>query len=206
MDVKHPFYPPDLELVGYVENTLGVGSLLLGFATLTSVILGLALLFSRRWRPSISGIDQFLVLWFVLSGFLHCFFEGHFILNRSRMPLMQDFFGQLWKEYAKSDSRYMAADPLVVTIESITVVVWGPVSFLTAWFIVTDSAYRFPFQALVSTGHLYSDVLYYVTSFVDLQRGIEHSRPEALYFWGYFVIMNAFWIIIPACKLSKSNI
>lgn len=38
------------------------------------------------------------------------------------MPAAQDFFGQLWKEYAKSDSRYLAADPMVLTLETITVV------------------------------------------------------------------------------------
>ena len=27
--------------------------------------------------------------------------------------------------------------------------------------------------------------------------GFVHSRPEALYFWGYFVLINAIWIVIP---------
>jgi hypothetical protein len=35
---------------------------------------------------------------------------------------MQDFFGQLWKEYALSDSRYMTSDPLVLCMESLTMV------------------------------------------------------------------------------------
>lgn len=34
----------------------------------------------------------------------------------------QDLLGQLWKEYAKSDSRYLIADPFVVSIEAVTVV------------------------------------------------------------------------------------
>jgi cholestenol delta-isomerase len=38
------------------------------------------------------------------------------------MSNMQDFFGQLWKEYALSDSRYMTSDPLVLCMESLTVV------------------------------------------------------------------------------------
>lgn len=46
-------------------------------------------------------------------------------------------------------------------------------------------------------------MLYYVTSFLDMRRGVLHSRPEALYFWVYFVIMNSFWIVIPACKSSQ---
>ena len=43
-------------------------------------------------------------------------------MNHARMPVMDDLFGQLWKEYAKSDSRYLAADSLVLTLETITVV------------------------------------------------------------------------------------
>lgn len=62
----HPYYPLDLELPGYSENTIGLTTLLLGFSTGASLILGTALVFSRRYRTSISGLDQFLVLWFVL--------------------------------------------------------------------------------------------------------------------------------------------
>lgn len=34
----------------------------------------------------------------------------------------QDVFGQLWKEYALSDSRYMTSDTLVLCMETVTVV------------------------------------------------------------------------------------
>jgi cholestenol delta-isomerase len=33
---------------------------------------------------------------------------------------------------------------------------------------------------------------------------LSYSRPEASYFWGYFVFMNAFWIVIPLYLLCKS--
>ena len=38
------------------------------------------------------------------------------------MGSRQDIIGQLWKEYALSDSRYMTADTLVLCMETITVV------------------------------------------------------------------------------------
>jgi hypothetical protein len=50
------------------------------------------------------------------------FFEGYFMLNHTRMGSMTDFFGQLWKEYALSDSRYMTSDPFVLVMESYTTV------------------------------------------------------------------------------------
>lgn len=44
------------------------------------------------------------------------------MINHARMASAQDFFGQLWKEYALSDSRYMTSDTLVLCMETITVV------------------------------------------------------------------------------------
>jgi cholestenol delta-isomerase len=38
------------------------------------------------------------------------------------MASAQDFLGQLWKEYALSDSRYMTSDTLVLCLETMTVV------------------------------------------------------------------------------------
>lgn len=35
---------------------------------------------------------------------------------------MQDLFGQLWKEYAMSDSRYLTSDPFVLCMETVTAV------------------------------------------------------------------------------------
>ena len=129
---------------------------------------------------------------------------------------MQDFFGQLWKEYALSDSRYMFSDPFVLCMESWTAVssgscmygrhsrsqvTWGPLSLLTAILITTDSLYRHPLQALVSTGQFYGNLLYYTTSlFDDFYSGKRFYRPEPYYFWFYFVFMNSLWLAIPGCK------
>ena len=113
---------------------------------------------------------------------------------------MSDFFGQLWKEYSLSDSRYMTSDPFVLCMESITAVLWGPLSYTAAYLVATQSAYRHPVQALVSTGQIYGDVLYYATSmFEHYFRGIAYCRPEAYYFWVYYFMMNFFWIVIPGC-------
>ena len=47
---------------------------------------------------------------------------GYFALNHKSMPSKQDLFGQLWKEYAFSDSRYMTSDPFVLCMETVTAV------------------------------------------------------------------------------------
>jgi cholestenol Delta-isomerase len=42
--------------------------------------------------------------------------------NHHRMGSRKDLFGQLWKEYALSDSRYMYSDPFVLCMETWTAV------------------------------------------------------------------------------------
>jgi cholestenol delta-isomerase len=113
---------------------------------------------------------------------------------------------QLWKEYSLSDSRYLTADNFVVCMETITAIFWGPLSFVCAWCIVNDHPLRHPLQSIVSLGQLYGDVLYYATcTFDSFISGISHSRPELAYFWGYYVFLNAFWIVIPLILLVQST-
>lgn len=60
-------------------------------------------------------------------------------------------------------------------------------------------------QIIVSLGQLYGDVLYYATSMFDHWiLNLSYSRPEACYYWGYFVFMNSFWIVVPLYLLSSS--
>jgi len=73
--------------------------------------------------------------------------------------------------------------------------------------ITTQHPLRYPLQTVVSLGQLYGDVLYYATSMFDhYLMDISYSRPEAYYFWGYYFMMNLFWIVIPACAYMVSII
>ncbi|KAJ9638421.1 hypothetical protein H2199_007110 [Coniosporium tulheliwenetii] len=146
-------------------------------------------------------------MWFVLSGCIHFFFEGYYAYNFRAMGGRQDLFGQLWKEYAYSDSRYLTQNAFVMCMESITAICWGPLSFIVAHLITTEHPLRHPLQAIVSLGQLYGDVLYYATSMFDhyyLERS--YWRPEAYYYWCYYVFMNLFWIVIPLILLYNSTI
>jgi cholestenol delta-isomerase len=83
-------------------------------------------------------------------------------------------------------------------------VCWGPLSFVVAGMIATEHPLRHPLQAVVSLGQIYGDVLYYATSMFDhYLLDLTYSRPEPFYFWGYFVLMNAFWIVFPGSRCSR---
>lgn len=87
-------------------------------------------------------------------------------------------------------------------METITAVFWGPLSFLLAGLITTNHHLRHPLQLVVSLGQLYGDILYYATAlFNHVVHRMSYSRPEGCYFWGYFVFMNVFWVVIPSGEL-----
>ncbi|KAL4941769.1 hypothetical protein BDV06DRAFT_175995 [Aspergillus oleicola] len=201
----HPYYPLDVRIINYAPNDKSVLGLLSAASVGSIVLLGTTLMLSIWARPNLNKADRIAILWFVLSGTLHCFFEGYFMLNHDRMASAQDFFGQLWKEYALSDSRYMAADTLVLCMETITVLLWGPLCFAVAYLILTSHSLRHPLQIIICMAHLYGDVLYYATSlYDDYVHERPYCRPEPFYFWVYYFLMNFIWIVIPSIYLYQS--
>lgn len=56
------------------------------------------------------------------------------MVHHNHMASAQDLFGQLWKEYALSDSRYMTSDTLVLCMETMTVV--SPTTTIVVYYSV----------------------------------------------------------------------
>ncbi|KAF4286195.1 hypothetical protein KXW98_006630 [Aspergillus fumigatus] len=202
---SHPYYPLDAHVKDYAPNATSILRLLATSSIAASVLLGGTLALVSFLRPRLSKADRFAILWFVLSGTIHCFFEGYFIIRHDHMASAQDFLGQLWKEYALSDSRYMTSDTLVLCLETMTVLIWGPLCFFVAYLILDQHSLRHPLQLIVCMSHLYGDTLYYATSLYDhYVHGRSYCRPEAYYFWIYYFLMNFIWIVIPFYYLSQS--
>ncbi|KAJ5528615.1 hypothetical protein N7527_002008 [Penicillium freii] len=202
---EHPFYPPGLNAIGYSANTMSIPALLGVFTIATVGIIGVSSFVLKTIKPSISRADKIMVGWFIFSGCIHFILEGYFVYNHKTMPRRLDLLGQMWKEYAKADSRYMTMEPFVLCMESITAFAWGPLCYFIAWMIVTKSPHRHPTQIIVSMGQFYGDVLYYGTSILEESyHGVSYSRLETFYYWGYFIFLNSFWILIPGFCMYQS--
>ncbi|ROT40454.1 3-beta-hydroxysteroid-Delta(8),Delta(7)-isomerase [Sodiomyces alkalinus F11] len=202
---SHPYYPLGVDLPDYVPNTLDTLSILAIFSTTLAAVLLPVLIFIRRYNPKLSASEIAIALWFVLCGVIHLGLEGYFVLNHTSITSQHATLAQLWKEYSLSDSRYLTSDPFMVCMEAITAWAWGPLSFFCAFAVVTQCPLRHPAQALVSTGQLYGCVLYFaIAQFAEATQGIAYSRPEARFFYGYYVAFNAPWIIIPTALLLQS--
>ncbi|KAK1773398.1 Emopamil binding protein-domain-containing protein [Copromyces sp. CBS 386.78] len=204
---KHPYYPQTVVVPNYAPNTLQLPMVLGAFGGAVALLMVAVVAVGKRVNKRLTWKDGGVLSWFTLCGFLHCFFEGYYVLNHATLAGKQDIFAQLWKEYALSDSRYMTSDPFMLCIEALTVLTWGPLSFLAAFAIIKgNTSMRHITQTIVSIGHLYGVALYFGTCFFQEKfRGISYSRPETLYYWVYYAGMNAPWVIVPAILLFQST-
>lgn len=93
-------------------------------------------------------------------------------------------------------------DPFTVCMETITAFVEGPLSFLTVWAFIQNYPSRYLLQLCVALGQFYGCVLYFATEWME---GFSHGPyNHPLYFWFYFVFMNALWIVIPFILIIDS--
>ncbi|PLB44501.1 3-beta-hydroxysteroid-Delta(8),Delta(7)-isomerase [Aspergillus steynii IBT 23096] len=201
----HSYYPVDAAIPNYVPNEWTTLSLVSTFAVACVVVLSVAKTLATNANPRISISELSTVLWFTLCCPIHLILEGYYALNWATLAGSQHLLAQLWKEYSLSDSRYLTSHAFNMVMENVTAWLWGPLSFLLAIFIVTENPFRHPLQIIISTGQLYGNILYYGTCAFDfLVHGVEYSRPEEYYFYGYFVFLNAFWIVIPIVLIFNS--
>ncbi|KAB8072616.1 Emopamil-binding protein [Aspergillus leporis] len=203
--IPHQYYPPGIHLPHYVPNGTSTLSLIVQFGLLWTAVLGVAFIAIRRVRPMASGSDQLAFIWMCLTGFIHLFFEAYFVVNHESLTGSQELFGQLWKEYSLSDSRYLISDAFLVCMEAVTAFCWGPLAFFIAYCIAVQHPARHALQLLISVGQVYGDVLYYATSLFDLyEHGELFCRPERYYFWFYYFFMNFIWISIGSYYAKQS--
>ncbi|CAG8972280.1 hypothetical protein HYALB_00001678 [Hymenoscyphus albidus] len=205
MITDHLYYPLQVPIANYLANEWSMQVLLALFSAICAAVLTGTLITVNYVHPGLPGREKAAIWWFVLSGCIHLFFEGYFSINHTRMGPAQDLFGQLWKEYALSDSRYLTSDPFVLCMETITAFTWGPCCFFIAAFITTSHPLRHPLQIIVCVGQIYGLILYYATSMFDhYYKSTTYSRPEFLYFWGYYFFMNFIWMVFPGILLVSS--
>lgn len=205
-DAIHPYYPLGAVITGYAANETSVPELLGIFFACCGALCATTYYVSKSVNPRLRRSELATIMWFVCSGAIHLIFEGYYAATFATLGSKQTLLGQMWKEYAFGDSRYLTSNTFVLCMETMTAVCWGPGCLLVAWLTITRNPYRFGIQSVVSVGQIYGDALYYATSFFDHHMmGVTYSRPEAFYFWFYFIFMNAIWVAIPGSKSADSD-
>uniref|UniRef100_A0A0C9RRV1 TSA: Wollemia nobilis Ref_Wollemi_Transcript_16932_919 transcribed RNA sequence n=1 Tax=Wollemia nobilis TaxID=56998 RepID=A0A0C9RRV1_9CONI len=191
--VDHPYSPRDLQLPGYVPLFFSQSYIVGVYGAASTFVFLLIWIISGRCSK-ISTIDRFLMCWWAFTGLTHMILEGYFVFAPDFYKLKSSvYLAEVWKEYSKGDSRYVARDSAVVTLEGITAVLAGPASILAVYAIGKRKPYSYLLQFGVSLGQLYGDIIYFVTALLEG----DNFSVSRFYYWAYFIVLNSFWLVIP---------
>ncbi|KAJ2308200.1 hypothetical protein IWW55_000581 [Coemansia sp. RSA 2706] len=199
--IQHPYFPRDAALAHYVPSAFNVGEAFMTLGSAVGLIMFVSAVLIRQSPRQFSCKDKFVVVWMLVCAGIHMVLEGYFSLNHKNLAGMQTVLADLWREYAHSDSRYLTSDPFTVIMEGITAVFDGSFAVVAAYGVLTDSPIRHPAQLVTSLMQLYGNVLYMG---INCMEGFRYTNPHPYYFYGYFVLMNAFWIVIPLYLIVDS--
>lgn len=199
----HPYWPRHLRLDNFVPNDYPTWHILAGLFSVSGVLVVATWLLSGRAAVVPLGTWRRLSLcWFAVCGFIHLVIEGWFSLYHADLLGDQAILSQLWKEYAKGDSRYILNDNFMICMETVTAYLWGPLSLWVVIAFLRHQPLRFVLQLVVSMGQVYGDVLYFLTEYRD---GFQHGElGHPLYFWFYFVFLNSLWLVVPGLLILDS--
>lgn len=151
----HNYYPLDATIAHYAANINSVPYLLGIFFSACAALFTATYFVTTALNPSLTRAQHATIMWFVLSGTIHIFFEGFYVLHFADIGGSQALIGQMWKEYAYSDSRYLTSNAFVLCMESVTAMLWGPGCFLCAWLVARQHEARYAATVIVSMGQLY---------------------------------------------------
>jgi cholestenol Delta-isomerase len=199
---KHPFYPPSIPLKGYHEMTIPATYIFMFFGAAVASLIGFVWTLSGGPGRRVSTQERVLACWLMVTAAIHLVIEGYVVVTPDYYQHPADnYLSEAWKEYTKADSRYATRDSFIISMEAVTAFAVGPMCFAAVYGILQSKVWRFPLMIILSVCQIYGDVLYYGTCYLE---GFVHSRPEVLYFWVYFVLLNALWILIPLMVLIFS--
>lgn len=199
MDLQHPYYPLGLQLPGYEAPTMPFERVLAIFFGGCAVVF-LVLIACTRSYGKAPGLERGIACWFVVTGIIHFVIEGFVVVTPDYFKdTSGNILAEIWKEYTKADSRYATRDAFVIAMEAVTAFVEGPACLMVAFALLNGRPWRYWSAILVSLGQVYGDVLYFATCGLE---GAVHTRPEWLYFWFYFIVVNGIWIAIPGSVIA----
>ncbi|XP_047053470.1 probable 3-beta-hydroxysteroid-Delta(8),Delta(7)-isomerase [Lolium rigidum] len=196
----HPYSPASLELPGYVPPRLSHLEILGTYLGASLFVFAAIWLLSGRC-DRLSKVDRLLMCWWAFTGLTHLVMEGPYVFTPGLYSKSNtNYFDEVWKEQSKGDSRYAARNSATVSVEWITVLLEGPASLLAVYAIASRKSYSHILQFAVCLGHLYGDIVYFATAYMD---GF-NFWASPYYFWAYFIGANSSWVVIPPLIARRS--
>ncbi|GAA99417.1 uncharacterized protein L969DRAFT_93879 [Mixia osmundae IAM 14324] len=159
----------------------------------------------RLLASTATKADRFTFIWCAFDALIHTFYEGSFLYNSTfgrTADSGTSLFCKMWQEYAKADTRWGTADPTVVSLEILTVLIMGPICLLICYQIARTNPMRHFWLIVLSTSELYGGFMTFAPEW--LQGSPSLYGDTFLKLWVYLALMNLIWVFIPLWLLYES--
>jgi len=144
-------------------------------------------------------------MWLAFDTMIHFGFEGSFLylsvfgrqVNTSTGP-----FAAMWREYAAADFRWGFSDPIVVSLEILTVLGGVPLCLYILNLLANDDPARYYWLVVLSTAELYGGWMTFCPEWLTGSPNLNTSNW--LYLWVYLFFMNIIWVVVPIVLMADS--
>ncbi|KAI0086451.1 Emopamil-binding protein [Irpex rosettiformis] len=150
-------------------------------------------------------MDRFTWIWMVFDALIHFSFEAIFLYYSvfgRQVNSSSGILPEMVKEYALADLRWGFADPTVVSLEILTVLIAGPVACCILKLLTANDPARHYWIVVLCTMELYGGWMTFSPEWLTGSPNLVTSNP--LYLWVYLFFMNFVWVAIPFYLLYDS--
>jgi len=117
-----------------------------------------------------------------MSGLLCLFFDGTYLAFSGYVAERDGWITALWREMNKIDNRYTQNDPLVMSMVFLASFLFGPLSMVYSWALLTRKRYTHVAGIIVGTCTVLMQVVYLLTAYYA--GGWTHFKFDGNY-WGF---------------------
>ncbi|XP_041378469.1 emopamil-binding protein-like [Gigantopelta aegis] len=180
-------------------STVTVVSLLITFVyAASSIIVAFSL------KKNLPNIEKWVVAWLLFDALVHFTMEGPFVIISLTGTVQQSdsVLALMWKEYGKADYRWLVSNPTIVSLESLTVFLDGPLCLVLVYAIVKQKFYRHFLQIVLCICELYGGWMTFCPEWLIGSPNLK--TDNFLFLWVYLVFFNGLWVIFPLLLLYQS--
>ncbi|KAI0345870.1 Emopamil-binding protein [Trametopsis cervina] len=151
------------------------------------------------------AMDKFTWIWMMFDAMIHFSFEAIFLYYSvfgRQVGTSTGILPEMVKEYALADLRWGVAEPTVVSLEILTVLIAGPMACYILKLLAANDPARHYWIVVVSTMELYGGWMTFSPEWLVGSPNLVTSNP--LYLWVYLFFMNFVWVAIPIYLMYDS--
>ncbi|EJD45683.1 Emopamil-binding protein [Auricularia subglabra TFB-10046 SS5] len=144
--------------------------------------------------------DKFTFIWLAFDGLIHFCVEGPFLyqsIGGRTINTSTGILAEMWRDYARADTRWGTADPTIVSLEVLTVLGAGPICFYILYLMMQRDPARHFWIIVLSVAELYGGWMTFCPDLLAGGKSLVLDPTNVLDFWIYLVFLNILWVFIP---------